>query len=314
MDPRRINECLKREHYEMPRREDIEAELAGTKSFSRLDANSGFHQIPLHEETSRICTFATPFGRYRFLRLPFGIASAPEVFQKTLNEIFDGSAGVQVYVDDMLIWGSTRQEHDGRLRRVLEAARKAGLTFNRENCEVGVTEISFLGDVISEAGIRPSPASITSVLSLPPPTDKLGVQRMLGVINYFSKFVPALAEKTQLLRQLIMEDTVFEWTENHASEWEQLCKCLSGQPLLAIFDPKRDTKITSDSAQNGVGSALLQRYGDSWKPVAYASRVLTEAQKRYSQIEKEAMAVVVGCEKFHHFAYGRHVVLETIHW
>lgn len=93
MDPRKINECLKREHYEMPRREDIEAEIAGAVFFSRLDANSGFHQIPLDDETSRICTFTTPFGRYRFLRLPFGIASASEVFQKAMSQIFDAIAG-----------------------------------------------------------------------------------------------------------------------------------------------------------------------------------------------------------------------------
>lgn len=178
----------------MPRREDIKTELAGAKFFSRSGTNSGFHKIPLHEETSRMRAFVTPFGSYRFLRLPFGIASAPEVFEKTLNESFDGISGVKVYVRDMLIWGSTRQEHDGRLRSVLEAARKAGLTFNPEKCEVGVTEILFLGVIISQAGIRQSLASITSVLSLPPPTDKLGVQRMLGVINYFEKFVPALSE------------------------------------------------------------------------------------------------------------------------
>lgn len=111
-----------------------------------------------------------------------------------------------MYVDIMLLWGSTRQEHDERLRSVLEVARKAGLTFNPEKYEVGVTEISFLRDIISQAEIRPSPVSVTSVLSLPPPTDKLEMQRMLGVINYFAKFVPALAEKTQLLRQLIKKD------------------------------------------------------------------------------------------------------------
>ncbi|MDD9361443.1 MAG: ribonuclease H family protein, partial [Anaplasma sp.] len=215
--------------------------------------------------------------------------------------------------DDILIWGTTRQEQDERLRAVLEAARNAGLTFNAAKCKIGVTKISFLGDVISEEGIRPSPGTVSSVLDMPAPTDKLGVQRMLGVVNYFGKFLPALAEKTKLMRQLIKKDTMFEWSENHAKEWNQICKCLSMQPVLAIFDPRRDTKVTSDASQNGIGSALLQRYGESWKPVAYASRVLTDAQKRYAQIEKEAMAVVCGCEKFHHFVYGRKVILETDH-
>lgn len=196
MDPRKINECLKREHFEMPRREDIEAELAGATIFSRLDATSGFHQIPLHEETSKICTFATLFGRYRFLRLPFGIASASEVFQKTVGQIFESIPGVRVYVDDILIWGATRDEHDERLRAVLEAALKAGLTLNAAKCDIGVSEVCFLGDIISAKGIQPSPESINVMRNMPPPTDKYGVQRMLGVVNYFFKFVPALAEKT----------------------------------------------------------------------------------------------------------------------
>lgn len=115
MDPRQVNESIKRQHYQMPCREDIEAELANAKFFSRLDANSGYHQIPLDETASRVCTFGTPFGRYRFLRLPFGISSSPEVFQQIMTEVFDGLEGVRVYVDDVLVWGRSKEEHDKRL-------------------------------------------------------------------------------------------------------------------------------------------------------------------------------------------------------
>lgn len=163
--------------------------------FSRLDAKSGFHQIPLDDESARICTFATPFGRYRFLRLPFGIASASEVFQKTMSQIFDAIPGVRVYVDDILIWAPTRKEHDERLRAVLSAARDAGLTLNVVKCEIGVTKIAFLGDVISDEGIQPSPADVSSVLNMPAPTDKLGIQRMLGVITTLEGFCQHWSEK-----------------------------------------------------------------------------------------------------------------------
>lgn len=183
IDPRRINECLKREHYQMPKREEIEAELAGAKYFSRLDANSGFHQIPLDEATSKICTFGTPFGRYRFLRLPFGISSAPEVFQKTLSEIFDRAPGVRVYVDDVLIWGATKAEHDARLRNALQLASQAGLTFNPHKCKFALQEVDFLGDVISHNGIRPNTALSASLAEMPIPEDKAAVHRMLGVAN-----------------------------------------------------------------------------------------------------------------------------------
>lgn len=311
IDPRRINACIKREHYQLPKREDIEAELAGATFFTRLDAYSGFHQIPLDDATSRICTIGTPFGRYRFLRLPFGIASAPEVFQKAMNEILDQAPGVRIYIDDILVWGSTREEHDSRLRTVLNLARKAGLTFNATKCRFGVTKIDFLGDVISQHGISPNPTMTSALSEMPQPSDKAGVQRMLGVVNYFGKYIPHLAERTTLLRSLIKKDTVFEWSQNHCNEWQAICRILSSAPLLPIFDPTRETKISSDASRNGIGSALLQRYGDSWRPVAYASRTMSEAEQRYAQIEKETMAITFGCEKFFHFVYGRKFIVET---
>nr|XP_037288681.1 uncharacterized protein K02A2.6-like [Rhipicephalus microplus] len=204
MDPRAVNRSIKREHYPIPSREDIESELAGAQYFSRLDANAGFHQIPLDEATSRICTFATPFGRYRFLRLPFGISSASEVFQKTLTEMFEGLPGVRVYVDDVLIWGDSKEEHDERVMAVLRRAQEEGLTFNPAKCVFGTTQVAFLGDVIGRDGIRPDPDLIESVRAMPAPKDKQGVRRLLGVVNYFRKYLPALSDKTVLLRSLFV--------------------------------------------------------------------------------------------------------------
>lgn len=218
-----------------------------------------------------------------------------------------------MYVDDVLIWDTTRQEHDARLRSALQAAQQAGLTFNPAKCTIGVQEIEYLGDVISKDGIRPSPSLIKCMLQTPAPKDKSAVQRMLGVANYFGKYLPSLAERTSLLRSLLKRDTMFEWSANHALEWEQLCADLSRQPVLSVFDATKATKVSCDASQNGIGAALLQCNNDVWKPVAYASRVLTQAEQRYSQIEKEAMACVYGCERFHHFVYGRNVILETDH-
>lgn len=313
MDPRAVNRSIKREHYPMPSREDIESELAGAKYFSRLDANAGFHQIPLDEATSRICTFATPFGRYRFLRLPFGISSASEVFQKTLTEMFEGLPGVRVYVDDVLIWGNSKEEHDERVTAVLRRAQQEGLTFNPAKCVFCTTQVAFLGDVIGRDGIRPSPDLIESVRAMPAPKDKQGVRRLLGVVNYFRKYLPALSDKTALLRSLVKESSVFEWTTAHEHEWDQICAALTNPPLLALFDEKRNTKITADASGTGIGAALLQRHGDDWRPVTYASRALTPSEERYAHIEKETLAIVFACEKFHQFVYGRKITVETDH-
>lgn len=145
------------------------------------------------------------------------------------------------------------------------------------------------------------------------PRDKGAVHRMLGVANYFGKDLPNLAARTKLLRGLIQKDTVFDWTDNHAKEWKEVCVMLTSAPLLAIFDSARETKISFDASRNGLGAALLQRHGDSWRPVAYASRVMTGPEQRYLQIEKEAMGITFGCEKFHDFVYDRYLLIETDH-
>lgn len=254
----------------------------------------------------------TPFGHYRFLRLPFGILSASEVFQKTLTEIFEGLAGVRINIDDILVWGVSKDEHNERLQAVLKRAQKAGLTFNLRKCVFGVKEIEFLRDVISEQGISPSRNLVESVRSLLTPTDRHSVRRMMGVVNYFRKYVPSLSDKIILLRGLVKENVTFEWTTAHQREWEAVCNALTNPPLLALFD-KKDTKITAGASGTGLRAALLQKHGNDWRPGTYASRTLTDCETRYSQIEKETLGIVFACEKFHHFVYGRKVWIETDH-
>lgn len=194
MDPRQINWNLKREHYQLPCREDIEAELAGATLFSKLDANCRFDQIPLDEGSSKVGMFSTLFGRYWFLRFPFGIASAPEVFQKTINEIFESLRRTRVYIDYFLIWGTMKEEHDKRFQVALEVAKRAGLTLIKDKCVFATEEVKFLCDCISKAGITPDPDLTSCTINMPRPSSKLEVQRFLGAVNYFGKFLPNLAK------------------------------------------------------------------------------------------------------------------------
>lgn len=150
LDPRDLNKAVKREHFKLPTREEIMSQFADAKWFSKLDASSGFWQMKLNEASSRLCTFNTPEGRYRFLRLPYGILSAPEVYHKTIHTIFENIPGVTTMMDDVIVWGSTKMEHDTRLRQVLDRTRTINLKLNKDKCEFAVKSLTFIGDVVSD--------------------------------------------------------------------------------------------------------------------------------------------------------------------
>ena len=314
LDPKDLNANIKREHYQIPTRDEITSEMAGAQFFSKLDASQGFWQMKLHEDSTKYCTFNTPFGRYSFQRMPFGISSAPEAFHRTMEHIIEGIEGVRVYIDDIVLWGSTLAQHNERLLKVLQRIQKYGLKLNRAKCQFGVTEITFLGDKLSRAGVEPDKSKVKAILEMPRPEDKKGVLRVLGMINFIGKFIPNLSSKTVHLRQLLHDKCEFKWTGDHEQEWTRMKTTLTTEPVLMFFDPSRETKISTDSSKNGIGAVLLQSDGENWRPVAYASRTMTAAECRYAQIEKECLGLVYGFEKFHSYVYGLPTfVAETDH-
>lgn len=171
IDPQHLNKAIKRSHFQLPTLDEITSNLSGAKYFSHLDASKAFFMIVLDESSSKLCTFATPFGRYKFLRLPFGICSASEVFHSAMYKTFD-MPGVEIFVDDILVYRSTRKEHDGRVEAVLRRAAERGVRFNRDKCIIGATEVKYLGHVFSEHGMRPDNNRINAIQNMPSPTCK----------------------------------------------------------------------------------------------------------------------------------------------
>ena len=201
IDPFHLNKAIKRQHYPMNTIEEITAKLAGAKFFTKLDAVSGFWQIPLDEKSSRLCTFNTPWGRFRFCRLPFGIADASEVFQRLMCEHFSENA--EVVVDDLLVWGKNREEHDRKLQATLQKAQEIGLVFNKKKLKVAVQEVSYVGHIFTEHGIRSDPGKVAAIRNMPEPKDRAAVMRLLGMVTYLAKFIPDLSAITAPLRQVI---------------------------------------------------------------------------------------------------------------
>ena len=309
LDPKNLNVAIMREHYPMLTIEEVVAKLANAKWFSVLDASSGSWQIKLDEESRKLPTFNTPFGRYQFNRLPFGVSSAPELFQRTMEEVISNLPGVETIMDDVLVWGETEAEHDRNLLGFLERAREVNLKLRKGKCQFKVKEVPYIGHLLTQQGLMPNPERVRAVVEMKEPTNVPELRRFIGTIQYLAKFIPSLSQVMQPLRELLKKTTRWEWCNRHQKAFEELKKKCTEYPVLKYYDVSKPVRLSVDASQNGLGAVCLQEE----IPVAYASRALTETEKRYAQIEKELLAVVYGCQKFHHYIYGKKVIVETDH-
>ena len=290
--------------------EDVISRMPSAKVFSVLDANHGFWQVKLAKDSSKLATFNTPFGRYSYTRLPFGIASAPEVFQNVMFHLFQDIEGVEVIVDDLVVWGENVEQHDERLRQVLDRCRKRNLKLYREKCHIRVSEVHYVGHVLSADGVKPDPKKVEAILTMPTPANREGLQRFLGAVTYLSKFIPNMSQKSAPLRQLLQKDVEWSWGQVEDDAFTSLKTAISSAPVLTFFDPKEPVTLSVDASSKGVGAVLLQHD----RPVAYASKALTPSQENYVQMEKEMLAIVFGCERFHDYLYGqREITVESDH-
>ena len=187
--------------------EEIVSRIPNAKVFSVLDASSGFWQVKLDHDSAKLCTFNTSFGRYMFTRLPFGISSAQDVFQSIMSEMFEDIEGVEVVVDDLLIWGETEEEHDSRLEKVLQRAKQRNLKLNKDKSQIKCKEISYVGHVIGKDGLKPDPQKVEAIVSMDAPRDKEELQRFLGMTTYLAKFIPNYSQVAAPLRILLEKGT-----------------------------------------------------------------------------------------------------------
>ena len=312
IDPRPLNKAIKRQHHKMPTTDEVLAEMAEAKFFSKVDASSGYWQIQVSEESTNLLTFTTPWGRYKFLRLPFGIHSASEVFQVEVANIIAGLKGCMNLQDDIIIWGRTRDEHDENLRKVMERILESGLKLNKNKCVFGVTEMTFLGHVVSAEGIKADPEKVKAIVGMKTPENINELQRFLGMINYVGKFLPNLAEIAAPLRCLLKKENEFLFQKPQLEAFDKLKEMITSPPVLKFYNPNRPIRVRCDASQHGLG-ALLEQNEERWHPVAYASRSCTPTEKAYASIEREALSVVFGCKRFHEYIYGRPFVIFNDH-
>ena len=304
-DYRLVNTAVKRMRHPIPNVEELLENMAGAVKFSKVDLKAGYHQILLEEKSRKVTTFTTHRGLYRYKRLPFGINSASEVFQSAIEDALRGIPGVRNIADDIIIWGSTQQEHDNRLQQLMQRLEDKQLTVNQDKCLFNQTHLWFYGFYFSDKGLKPDPEKVEAIKFAKPPESVKELRSFLGLANYCARFLPNFSTIAAPLRALTVKNVEFEWTDIQQMAFEKIKGEIAKDCTMAYYNPQQKTVVTVDASPVGLGGILsnVDEKGNV-RNVAFASRSLTPVEQRYSQVEREALAVVWACEKFHLYLIG----------
>ena len=315
LDYRALNEKTISDAYPLPLITEILDQLGGAINFSTCDLASGFHQIEMHPEDKHKTAFSTPFGHYEFLRMPFGLRNAPATFQRLMDQVLTGIQGTDafIYLDDIVIYGSSLEEHELKLERLMKRLREAQLKLQPDKCEFLRPEVVYLGHVISKEGVRPDNKKLVAVREFPRPQNIKNVRQFLGLAGYYRRFIKGFSDIAKLLTILTKKDTPFHWGEKQQDAFENLRKKLCEEPVLQYPDFTRPFIVTTDASGIAIGGILSQGELGKDKPIAYTSRVLNDAEQKYSTYEKEAVAILHAVTQFRPYLYGRKFKLVTDH-
>ncbi len=313
VDLREPNKAVIIDSHPLPHIEEVFTELRGASMFSTIDLQNAYHQVSLHQDSRDLTAFVTHDGLYRFTRVPYGLASAPSAFQRMMSQILSGQDGVQCYLDDIIVYSDNPELHEKRLQSVLQRLQNCGLKLNIEKCRFRKTELPFLGHVISASGLHPNPDHVLAMQQAPPPHDERSLRSFLGLAGWYSKFIPNYATLVEPLRALLRKSIGFCWTDEAQEHFNRLKHLIATSSALALFDPSLPTTVTTDASDYGIGAVLTQSHGATERTVAFASRTLSDCERKYSTTEKEALACVWATEKWRTYLWGRHFILCTDH-
>ena len=258
LDPKELNQSVKREYYKPPTAEEISSKLSGKRIFTVIDMSNCYWHKKLDEESSYLCTFNTPFGRFKFNRMPFGISVASDVAQKMVDEHFSDIPGVLAVHDDIIIAAQNLEEHDQALRSALIRARERNIKFNRGKVQLRVDHVSYLGNIVTADGFKADPDKIKAIIEMPAPQSKQDLQRLLGMVNYLSQYIPNMSEITAPLRSLLKKNSQWVWYHEHSDALEKIKKALTNTPVLRYFDVNKKSTIQADASRDGLGACLMQ--------------------------------------------------------
>jgi transposase InsO family protein len=306
-DLRRVNDLIVSDAHPLPLPEDMFDKLQGSRLFSKMDLTKGFWQIPLDEASRKILAMDTPLGLYEPLCMPFGMKNAPAVFQREMQRVLRDRLyqGVMVFIDDILIYSRTADEHAELVEWVLRRLQEEGYYAHPDKCEFFQKEVSFLGHVVSEKGVAVQLHKVRAVTEWPQPRCRKDVRAFLGLTNYYRKFIPGFSEIATPLTDLTGKDVPFCWTGLQQTAFETLKCRLTTVDVLAHPDPDRPYVVTTDASGFAISGVLSQDQADGTRrPVAYMSRKMNAAERRYATHDKELLAIVKAVEHWRCYLEG----------
>ncbi|KAI3412628.1 Hydrolase_4 domain-containing protein [Psidium guajava] len=309
IDYRALNKLTVKNKYPIPLIADLFDQLGGARWFTKLDLRSGYYQVRIAEGDEPKTACVTRYGSYEFLVMPFGLTNAPATFCTLMNKVLQPFLDqfVVVYLDDIVIYSRTLEEHIKHIKQVFQVLREHELYVKREKCAFAQQEVPFLGHIVGDGRVRMDPAKIESIVGWEPPTKVTELRSFLGLTNYYRRFVKGYSSITAPLTDMLKKDKTWEWTERCQGAFERLKKAMTEEPVLALPDCSKPYEVETDASDFAIGCVIMQ----DGHPVAYESRKLNETERRYTVQEKEMTAIVHCLRTWRHYLLGSKFVVRT---
>ena len=298
----------------LPKIDELYAKLQGYKIFSTLDLRSGYYHIGLSDSAKPKTAFVVSgMGKYQFNRVPFGLAQAPAYFQKLINEVLTDCDFAMGYLDDIIIFSKTEEEHLEHLEIIFSRLREAGLKLKLQKCSFFKKHIQYLGHLISDEGIQPLPEKLESIAKMPVPKNAKQVKQFLGLVGYYRKFVPRFADISRILTKLTRKDEDFKWTPECDKCFHMLKDYLQEAPILRYPDPAASYTLYTDASKYAYAGVLTQREDDTDHPVAYVSGLFRGSQLNWAALTKEAYAIYMSVKKLSFYLDSARITVHSDH-